>query len=167
MPYNFYRECPVNHYSYTVKPGDTLYKIALTYHVSLASILHANPSINPNYITIGQHLCIPRVCPPTFDEIITAMQGDINMLIAESSGQSIQESNYGNSTKRTRVLRVTNNEIQFDAAPVAFPGNYTGYYTAGLSYPYYSESASGGQRGITVKDNFGVWHIFGYHIPVT
>jgi hypothetical protein len=94
------------------------------------------------------------------------MQNDINMLKAESNGQQISESNYGNSTKTTRTIKVTSREIQFDAAPVTFSGNYTGHYTAGQSYPYYSESASGGQRGITVRDNFGVWHIFGYHVPI-
>lgn len=218
MPYNFYRQCPENHFPYIVQPGDTLnsiasrlevsisrilaanpginpnilrvgqtlcipaclpnqtaylirpgdslYKIAQIYNVSVASILKANPSINPNYLRVGQRICIPQACPSNYNEIITAMQSDINMLKADSNGQKIEESNYGSSTRTTRVLRITDREIQFDAAPAVFSGNYTGHYTLGRSYPYYAEAASGGQRGITVKDNFGVWHIFGYHIPL-
>lgn len=166
MPYNFYRQCPENHFSYLIQPGDTLYKIAQTYHTDIDSILRANPGINPYNLRIGQHLCIPIVCPSNYMQVIAAMQSDINMLKAESEAQKIHESNYGTSTKTTRALKVTDRELQFDAAPVVFQGNYTGHYTVGQSYPYYSGAAAGGQRGITVKDNFGVWHIFGYHVPV-
>jgi len=90
------------------------------------------------------------------------MRSDIDMLKAESSAQTIDEENYGDSTETTRVLTLTNKEIRFDAAPVVFSGNYT----LGQSYPYYADSASDGQRGITVKDNFGVWHTFGYHVEL-
>jgi hypothetical protein len=88
------------------------------------------------------------------------------MLKAESSAQQIEQTNYGSSTQTTRALKVTGSELQFDAAPVVFAGNYVGHYTTGGSYPYYADAASGGQRGITVKDNFGVWHSFGYHVPI-
>jgi hypothetical protein len=166
MSYYFYRQCPENHYPYIIQPGDTIYKIAQIYHVSIGSILMVNPGINPYNLRIGQHICIPLACPSNYSQVIAAMQSDINMLKTESNAQNIQESNYGNSTQTTRVLKVTDRELQFDAAPVVFQGNYTGHYTMGQSYPYYSEAASGGQRGVTVKDNFGVWHIFGYHIPL-
>jgi LysM repeat protein len=164
--YNDFRQCPVNHLPYIIRPGDTIFKIAQTYHVSVASILAANPSVVPVNLRIGQNICIPQSYPSGCNQIIAAMQSDINMLKAESDAQKINESNYGNSTRTTRALKVTDREIQFDAAPVVFSGNYLGHYTTGKSYPYYSEAASGGQRGITVKDNFGVWHIFGYHVPL-
>jgi len=44
---------------YTVKPGDTLYKIAAMYHTGLPFILSANPGINPDYITVGQQITVP------------------------------------------------------------------------------------------------------------
>lgn len=107
------------------------------------------------------------ITSPASPATTAAMQRDIDMLKAESDAQKINETNYANSPKATtHVTSVTANEIRFDAAPVAFTGNYTGNYTVGRSYPYYPEAASGGQRGITVKDNFGVWHIFGYHVPL-
>lgn len=158
--------CPPDHTAYIIKSGDTLYKISQLYNVSISAILTANPSVDPNYLRVGQRICIPQACPSNYRATIAAMQSDINMLKAESNAQKIEESNYGNSTRRTRVLQVTDRQIQFDAAPAVFSGNYTGHYTAGQSYPYYAEAASGGQRGITVKDNFGVWHIFGYHVPL-
>lgn len=154
--------CPPNHLSKIIQPGDTLYKIAQTYNVSIASILESNPSVDPRYLRVGQRICIPS----GYLETISAMQSDINMLKAESDAQKIEESNYGTTTKMTRALKVTDKEVQFDAAPVVFSGNYRGHYTTGKSYPYYADAASGGQRGITVKDNFGVWHIFGYHVPL-
>lgn len=89
------------------------------------------------------------------------------MLRDDNEPQKTEDPNYGSSTRTTRSLKVTESELQFDAAPVVFPGNYTGRYTAGQSYPYYPEAATGGQRGITVKDNIGVWYIFGYHVPVS
>ena len=102
-----------------------------------------------------------------YREIIAAMQSDINMLKAESDAQKIEESNYGSSTATTRVLSISDREILFDAAPAVFSGNYTGHYTQGQSYPFYSESASGGQRGITVRDNFGVWAYFRVSCAIT
>lgn len=158
--------CLPNQTAYIIQPGDTLYKISQLYNVSISAILAANPGIDPAYLRVGQRICIPQACPANYRETISAMQSDINMLKAESSAQQIEESNYGTSTNRTRVLNVTDRQIQFDAAPAVFSGNYLGHYTAGQSYPYYAEAASGGQRGITVKDNFGVWHIFGYHVSL-
>lgn len=158
--------CPPNYSAVIIRPGDTLYKIAQAHQVSVASILEANPGVDPNYLRVGQRICIPSACPPNYREIVAAMQRDIDMLKAESDVQQTEEANYGSSTRTTRVLKVTDREIQFDAAPVVFSGNYTGHYDAGRSYPYYPDSAAGGQRGITVKDNFGIWHSFGYHVPV-
>lgn len=157
--------CPPNHTPVIIRPGDTLYKISQAYNVSISSILEANPGIDPNYLRVGQRLCIPQACAANA-AAMAAMQSDINMLKAESNAQKIEESNYGSSTRTTLALRVTDRELQFDAAPAVFTGNYTGHYTAGQRYPYYPEAAAGGQRGITVKDNFGVWHIFGYHVTL-
>ena len=54
---------PIGHvdcFCYTVKQGDTLYKIARMYGVSVNAIIRANPRItNPNYIEAGWVLMIP------------------------------------------------------------------------------------------------------------
>lgn len=51
--------------TYTVKPGDTMYKIAQTYHLSLNTLIAANPQIsNPSMIMPGDMICIPADAPP-------------------------------------------------------------------------------------------------------
>lgn len=47
---------------YTVKPNDTLWKIANMYQVGISELINANPQIpNPNLIYIGQQITIPTV----------------------------------------------------------------------------------------------------------
>src|ERR1044072_5132252 len=47
--------------TYTVKPGDTLSKIAMRNGVSLAQLLQANPQISdPNKIKVGQAINVPN-----------------------------------------------------------------------------------------------------------
>ena len=161
--------CLPNYTPRIIRPGDTLYKIAREYNVSVESILDANPGVDPNYLRVGQRLCIPsgNGGSPNCGETVTAMKEDIDMLIPESSVQQTHESNYGDSTQTTSVIMVNSGQIRFDAVPVNISGDYVGHYTEGKNYPYYADAASGGQRGINVKDNFGVWHSFGYRVPVT
>ena len=49
---------------YVVRPGDTLYSIAMKYDVTVASLIAANPGIDPNNLQVGQLICIPKVEPP-------------------------------------------------------------------------------------------------------
>ena len=46
-------------FNYIVQPGDTLYRIADYFDVSIQAILNANPGLNPDYLYIGQQLRIP------------------------------------------------------------------------------------------------------------
>lgn len=221
MPYNYYRQCPANHYPYVIQPGDTLYNISRRLEVSIQRIIASNPGINPYYLKVGQIICIPA-CPPNYtsriiqpgdtlykisreynvsvesildanpgidpnylrvgqrlcippsnsesencEKTTSAMQDDINVLKNESTVQKTHESNYRNSAQTTTTATVTERQIRFNAVNVAFSGNYSGHYTSGKSYPYYTDASSGGQRGINVRDNFGVWHSFNYRVPLT
>jgi L,D-transpeptidase ErfK/SrfK len=72
MYISYYRQqCPANSIPYTVREGDTLYKIAELFSSNVQRIMEANPEINPNLIMIGQQLCIPQTpnifpaCPTT------------------------------------------------------------------------------------------------------
>lgn len=55
---------------YTVKPGDSLGKIALTYGTTILALQRANNIINPNLIYVGMRLCIPGSVsrPPAFPQ---------------------------------------------------------------------------------------------------
>ncbi len=48
---------------YVVRAGDTLYSIAMRYNVTVASLIAANPGIDPNNLQIGQIICIPKSEP--------------------------------------------------------------------------------------------------------
>ncbi len=58
-----YPPCPEGNY-YRVRPGDTLWRIARFYNVSLDDLVEANPGINPNALGVGQVICIPVATPP-------------------------------------------------------------------------------------------------------
>ena len=79
--------CPSGNY-HVVKAGDTLYKLAQTYNVSVDAIIKANPGINPNMLMIGQIICIP-IAPkeecPNGTTPYTIKKGDTLYLIAKKS----------------------------------------------------------------------------------
>ncbi len=54
------RPMPCSGFFYTVVAGDTLNSIAARFNTSVDAILRANPGLNPNFIVIGQQICIPR-----------------------------------------------------------------------------------------------------------
>ncbi|MFZ5816386.1 MAG: LysM peptidoglycan-binding domain-containing protein [Bacillota bacterium] len=58
-----YPPCPEGNY-YRIRPGETLWRIAATFRVSLDDLLEANPGIDPNRLAVGQVICIPLATPP-------------------------------------------------------------------------------------------------------
>lgn len=45
---------------YIVRPGDTMYRIAMRYNIGLQRLVDANPQIiDPSVIAVGQRICIP------------------------------------------------------------------------------------------------------------
>lgn len=55
-----FRQCPPGTQTYTIRRGDTIYKIARRYNTSVAAIISANPNIRPRSLQIGQVICVPR-----------------------------------------------------------------------------------------------------------
>lgn len=72
----------LNETIYIVKPGDTLYRIANTYGVSVNDLISAN-NLSSNILTIGQQLLIP-IKPVTEEEFVVyeVMSGDTLYSIA-------------------------------------------------------------------------------------
>ena len=80
--------------TYTVKSGDTIWKIAVKHQVGMSEIIAANPQIkNPNLIFPEQRVCVPRVsappgCPPGSTRY-TVQPGDSMFTIARRFGVSL------------------------------------------------------------------------------
>lgn len=55
--------CPEGN-PYTVRSGDSLYRIARFFNISLDDLVEANPMIDPANIVPGQVICIPLATPP-------------------------------------------------------------------------------------------------------
>ncbi|MDR5658530.1 LysM peptidoglycan-binding domain-containing protein [Serpentinicella sp. ANB-PHB4] len=56
--------CPGG-FIYTVQPGDTMFRIANRYAISLQALIQANPQVaNPNVLVVGQRICVPTAAPP-------------------------------------------------------------------------------------------------------
>lgn len=81
--------CPPDTTVRIIQAGDTLYKIAQIYHVSVNSILASNPGIDPNRLKIGQHICIPFACPAGY-MVYTVKSGDTLSAIARKYSVSVQ-----------------------------------------------------------------------------
>src|SRR5215212_10933964 len=79
--------------TYTIKPGDTLSKIAMRNSVSLAQLLAANPQIsNPNNIKVGDSINVPNGAVTTENtkplpaNVAAAAAGAIGAAIADALG---------------------------------------------------------------------------------
>ena len=63
------RAAGCNGTAYTVRRGDSFYLIAQAFGIPLASLLQANPGVDPARLQIGQVICVPTTpvpprCPP-------------------------------------------------------------------------------------------------------
>lgn len=60
---NMFRQCPMGSAPYTIKAGDTLYKISRQYNTTVEAIIAVNPGINPMALYVGQVICVPQIVP--------------------------------------------------------------------------------------------------------
>src|SRR5215213_249698 len=76
--------------TYTVKPGDTLSKIAMRNGVSLAQLLAANPQIsNPNNIKVGDTINVPNGAVTT--ETTKPLPSNVGTTAAGALGQALAD----------------------------------------------------------------------------
>jgi len=79
---------PTGQTLYAVKPGDTLYRIATLYGVTVAAIVSANAITNPNLIYPGQVLVIPSGATTQIRYVVKP--GDTLWRIATTYGVTVQ-----------------------------------------------------------------------------
>lgn len=86
--------CPPGTQTYFIRPGDTLYSIAVQFGTSVRQIMYYNPGINPYNLRIGQNICIPKKkgkekeC--TEGSLYTIQPGDTLNSIASSAGTTVE-----------------------------------------------------------------------------
>lgn len=81
-----------NGFIYTVAAGDTLYRIAQRYGITLDMLIRANPQIsNPDMINVGQRICVPFPMPPATcsGRYYTIRSGDTLTTIAQANGITV------------------------------------------------------------------------------
>lgn len=90
-----YSKCPQGSFPYTIKSGDTLYKLAKIYNTTVEDIMRLNPGINPKNLQIGQRICIGEEmqrekCPKgTFEYVIK--EGDTFYFLSIRYSTTVEE----------------------------------------------------------------------------
>lgn len=89
----------VGYVKITVHPGDTFYRLAERYGISLKSVEAANPGVDALNLRVGQQLTIPLPFPlisgdvhfssPTMEYCIRGLKGRYPFLFIESIGKSV------------------------------------------------------------------------------
>jgi len=74
---------------YTIKAGDTLFKIAQNYNITIEELVEVNGLTRPNDLVVGQSIFIPTQANGSGTYVVRA--GDTMYLIAERLGISLQE----------------------------------------------------------------------------
>lgn len=95
----------MNNLTYTVRPGDTLWRIASMYQVGVTELINANPQItNPNLIFVGQIVNIPSQAP------FRVMEQEVVRLVNEERskrGLSLLNENW----ELSRVARIKSQDM--------------------------------------------------------
>jgi peptidoglycan endopeptidase LytF len=56
-------QCPPGSTQYAIRPGDTLFSLAIQFNTTVQAILAINPGLDPNNLRVGQVICIPGSTP--------------------------------------------------------------------------------------------------------
>ncbi|QUP87008.1 LysM peptidoglycan-binding domain-containing protein [Exiguobacterium sp. PFWT01] len=99
---------PTTTVKYTVKSGDTLYKIATMYNTTVAKIAAANNITNVNSIYVGQVLVIPgtTITPPTTTVKYTVKSGDTLYKIATMYNTTVAKIAAANNITNVSLISV-------------------------------------------------------------
>ncbi len=118
---------------HTVKHGETLYQISRDYRVPLASIIQANPGINPNLLAPGQSIEIPGYPDP--DTIPYRIEVSINNRQLKLFRNNVLQKQYPVAVGRMLHDTPVGSFIIINKAPN--PGGPYGTMWMGLSKEHY------------------------------
>ncbi len=106
------RQCPPNTVAYTIRPGDTFFSLAQRFNTTVPALISANPNVNPNFLQVGQVICIPRqpIFPPCPEgNFYTIRSGDTLFAISRRFNVSLDdllEANPGIDPERLMIGQV-------------------------------------------------------------
>lgn len=88
------RECPPKTRSYTIKAGDSIYKLAQRFDTTVSAIISANSFLDPDNLQVGQKICIPLQkqypsCPE--GNFYTIQSGDTFYLLSQKFNVSVDD----------------------------------------------------------------------------
>lgn len=145
---------------YTVKAGDTYWKIAQSYGVSLSALLEANNAQTNDYLTVGQTITIPTGSSSgggssgggsssSTGTRYTVKSGDTYWKIAQNYGVSLSELLAANNAQTNSALTVG----QTITIPVSSSGGSSSGGSSASTQPYIT------YKTYTVKSGDTFWTI--------
>lgn len=100
------------HTTYTIKQGDTLYKLANEYSTTVDAIIYANPQIEVENLTIGEEIIIPfgSIVPTNIS--YTSQILNMNITALQTIYPFLEVSTIGNSVlgRNIRAIRFGNGQ---------------------------------------------------------
>lgn len=140
--------------THTVEKGDTMWKLAVRYHVGTSEIISANPQIsNPNLIYPGQVLTIPQQDPS-----VRAYESEVIRLVNEvriQNGLKPLQENW----ELSRVARYKSQDMAdrgyFSHTSPTYGSPFQMMKAFGLSYRSTGENIAYGQR--TPQEVMNAW----------
>jgi uncharacterized YkwD family protein/spore coat assembly protein SafA len=138
---------------YTVKPGDSMWKIASTYQIGVSEIIAENPTIsNPSLIYPGQKLKVPTI------NDIKAIENEVIRLVnVERSKHGLQS--LGANWELCRVARYKSqdmiNKNYFSHTSPTYGSPFNMMETFGIKFSAAGENIAMGQR--TAQEVMNSW----------
>lgn len=140
-------------YTYTVQPGDSMWKIAVRYQIGVSEIIGANRQIsNPNMIYPGQKLTVPNI------NDVKAMENEVVRLV------NIERGKYGlaplkNNWELARVARYKSQDMKnknyFSHTSPTYGSPFQMMQHFGIVYRTAGENIAMGQR--TAQEVVTAW----------
>ncbi|WP_238546134.1 CAP domain-containing protein [Tumebacillus flagellatus] len=130
--------------AYTVKSGDSVWKIATKYQIGVSEIVQANNLKNPSMIYPGQHLIIPQLDPK-----VTSFQNQVVQLT------NAQRAKYGLSPLKMnwelqRMARIKSEDMRnknyFDHQSPTYGSPFDMMKSFGVTFSYAGENIAAGQQ---------------------
>lgn len=123
-------QCPPGSFIYTIKAGDTLFRLAQANNTTVNAIIAINPGLNPNVLQIGQRICIPGVAPVVCPEgsfPYVIRRGDTLFALARQFGTTVAAITALNPGINPNALLVGQTICIPGAAPPVCPAGSSSY----------------------------------------